>query len=494
MSRHRFGDAVAVAALLACAAPAVAETDEEVLKELRALRERVQELEAWKADREARDAAPDGLAQAVESYLAQRGDADAGAGIVVAPRSRKIELGGMIRARGEMLRRTPQPPDVEGRHTNEYVLGRVRLHARAHIADDLKAYVELQDARVWGEEDSTAADGNGVDLSQGYLDFERIFEGTDARLGRQAVSLSDQRFIGALEWANAARRFDGLTVNHQAAESHYTGFAYRLADGFAANDVSDDDADLVGAWAFFPGLLEAGQLELFGIWLNDTRDRTGEPVVGRPPSEGHTTFGTIGARLHGANDDGFDWDVQAAMQDGDLAGDDLRAYAVRGEVGMKIGDGPRAPRIGAEWNWASGDENAADGDVDQFQVLFPTNHGYYGIHDLAAWSNTNSWSVNAGMSLSDTVSMKAAYWRFNLDEEEGGWVVASGSRLRPGVADAGRSLGHELDLIVTWKQSDRVTWELGWAHFWAGAFARQTDPDGNAADSDFFYVQTLVTF
>jgi hypothetical protein len=496
MPRHRIGDAFAVAALLALAAPAAAETDEEVLKELRALRERVQELEAWKADRQAQDAAgDDDLAQAVESYLASRGDLDAGTGIVVAPRSKKIELGGMVRVRAEMLRRTPQPPDKEGRHTNEYVLGRTRLHAKAHIADNLKAMVEIQDARVWGEEDSTAADGDGVDLSQGYVDFLQFWGDTDARLGRQKVAISDQRFIGHLEWANAGRRFDGLTVEHRAENSHYTGFAYRLADGFADGDISDDDADLIGLWSFFPGLVDLGQLEVFALWLNDTRDRPGEPVVGKPPSEGHTKYGTYGVRFHGDDEDsGLDWDFQGAMQNGDLGGDDLSAWAVRGELGMTFPDMDYKPRFGFEWNYATGDEDPTDGDADTFQTLFPTNHGYYGIHDLAAWSNLNAWSVNAGMKLADDVTFKAAYWRFKLAEEEGGWHVASGKILRPGVRDAGRSLGHELDMVITWKQSDRVTWQLGWAHFWAGAFARQTEPDGSSSDSDFLYLQTLVTF
>ncbi len=494
--QHIGGAVVTLAALLAVGTPAAAETDEEVLRELKALRNRVEELESWKADRQAEDAAPDDLARAVEEYLATRRTDGPSGGIVVAPRSKRIEFGGMVRVRAEMQRRTPTGPDFEGRHTNEFVLGRVRLHAKARIEKNLSALVELQDARVWGSEASTAADGDGVDLSKGYIDFEHLWGNTDVRLGRQAMILGDERLIGAFEWGNTGRRFDGVTVFHHAEDAEYTGFAYRLAEGFADGDVSDDDADLLGVWATYPGLVDIGTLEFFGIWLNDTRDRPGEPVVGKLPSEGHTAYGTFGARLFGSDEDsGMDWDFQGAMQDGEFAGDDLRAWAIRGELGMTIDDGPRAPRFGVEWNYATGDKDAADGDVDQFQVLFPTNHGYYGIHDLASWSNINAFSANAGMKLSDTVSMKAAYWYFKLDQKEGGWVLASGKTLRPGDPSAGRSLGHELDLVVTWKQSDRVTWQFGWAHFWAGAFARNTEPGGgNTSGSDFAYLQTLVTF
>ena len=496
MSRHRIANAVAVATLIGLAVPALAETDEEVLRELRALRERVQELESWKTDRQAQDAAPDDLARAVETYLAARKVDGPSGGYVTAPRSRRLEFGGMVRVRGEMQRRTPTPPDVDGQHTNEYVLGRVRLHAKAVIEDDLEAYVELQDARYWGSEPSTASDGDGVDLSQGYIDFKRFWCDTDARLGRQAVSLSDQRFIGALEWANAGRRFDGLTLNHRQENSHYTGFAYRLAEGFYDGDESDDDVDLIGIWATYPGLVDFGTLEFFSIYLNDTRDAPGEPQAGRPQSVGHTSYGTHGTRLHGKDaDSGIDWDFQASLQDGEIAGDDLSAWAVRGGVGITLdNDDGFAPRFGFEWDYATGDKDPTDGDVDQFQVLFPTNHGYYGIHDLMAWSNTNSWSVNAGMKLAENISMQAAYWRFKLDEDEGGWVGASGKMIRPGASGAGTSLGHEVDLVVTWNQSERVTWQFGWAHFWNGAFARNTAPDGNPSGSDFLYLQTLLTF
>jgi len=482
----------------ACALPArAAEPEDEVLNELRALRERVEELEAWKQARQTEDSDDNGdLARAVEQYLTTRQLDGPSGGIVVAPRTKRIEIGGMVRVRGEMQRRSPTPPDVEGRHTNEFFLGRVRLHAKAEITDDLGAYVELQDARIWGEEPGTASDTGGVDLSQGYVDFRRMFAtDTTARLGRQAVSLSDQRFVGALEWSNSGRRFDGLTVTHQRAENSYTGFAYRLADGFAVGDTSDDDADLIGLWTTYPGLVGPSTFEFFAIYLNDTRKTFGEPRPGRPVTDGHTTFGTYGTRIHGVDDDGFDWDFQGAIQSGEIGGDDLSAWAARGGIGYRLNDVRGKPRFGFEYNLATGDKKTDDGDVDQFQVLFPTNHGYYGIHDLQAWSNMDAWSANASIDLSDCVTLKGSYWHFKLDEEQGGWVVASGKQLRPGFKGAGENLGSEVDFVMTWKQSERVTWQMGWAHFWESTFARRTTSnDGNTGDSDFFYLQTLVTF
>ena len=474
-------------ALAGTSGVAWAQADEEVLRELRALRERVEELEAREAAREAQD----GVARAVEEYLATRDVEGPVGGLVVAPRSQRIELGGMVRVRGEMQRRSPTPPDRDGRRTNELVLGRARLHADARIASDLRAFVELQDARIWGEEPGTVSDTGGVDLSQGYVDFERVWDDTRVRVGRQAVSYSDQRFIGALEWSNPGRRFDGVTATHARGDATYDVFAYRLADGFAAGDPGDNDVGLVGGWAVFPGVETLGTVEAFALLLNSSVQTPSEVQPGLAPRDGLTQFWTLGSRVHGKDADrGIDWDFQGAVQTGDVGGDDLSAWALRGEIGIEMGRG----RLGFEADYATGEKRLDDGQRDQFQVLFPTNHGYYGIHDLAAWSNLHAWSVNYRIPLATDVTFETAYWRFKLDEEAGGWISASGAPVRAGAPGAGRSLGHELDMIVTWKQSDRVTWQLGWAHFWAGRFVRSTEPDGQPGDSDFFYLQTLVTF
>lgn len=486
MNVERMSIAAALA-LAGTAGVALADTDEDTAKELRELRERVRVLEARDAER----SATDGIESAVEEYLSTRELKGPKGGLVTAPRSQRITLGGMLRARAEMQRHSPTPPDTAGERTNDFVLGRTRLWADARIEDRLRAYVEIQDARIWGSEPSTVADTAGVDLSQGYVDIEGVLDDTDLRVGRQAVSLSDQRFIGALEWSNPGRRFDGVTVTHRAGTATLTGMAYVLADGFAKGDPGDNDAALYGGWAVFPGVETFGTIEAFALLLNNSVQSPSEVQPGRFTGNGPTRFFTFGSRVHGqAQDSGVDWDVQGAWQTGRIGGDDLLAWALRAEVGVAVGQG----RVGFEADFATGDRHGDDGDRDQFQVLFPTNHGYYGIHDLMAWSNTRSWSVNYGVPMSDALSFKAAYWRFILDEAAGGWVSASGAPVRGGAPGAGRSLGHEVDALLTWKQSDHVTIEFGWAHFIDGQFVRNTEPDGHARDSDFFYLQTVVVF
>ncbi len=498
-----------VVLLLAGAAPiARADGEGDVQEELRKLRDRVNELEEWKREREAEDRRnPTDVGAAVEAYLADRHAAPGGLHAVVAPRSRGIQVGGMIRVRGELQQSSYTRADPDGRDTNDVVLGRVRAHANVDIAEDLAAFVEIQDTRIWGTEASTAANSANVDLSQGYVDFRNVVAGRlDARLGRQKVALSDQRFVGHLEWANPGRRFDGLTLTWHDDCADLTGFAYRVAEGFiepagtlgVETKGGDTDVNVYGLWAEFPNAIRESVFEAFAIYVDSGVPKPSEMEAPFLRMErGDTEFLTAGLRLHGAEEEGmFDWDFQAAHQFGELAGDPLSAWAARAEVGVVLdADSDVRPRLALEYDFATGEKRGDDGRRQQFQVLFPTNHGYYGIHDYQAWSNMRAWALTFGAKLAEAVTVKAQYWRFRMDEEAGGWVLASGALLRPGAAGAGRSLGQEFDIIVTWKQSDRVTWQAGWAHFFPGSFVRNTQgTEGGATDTDFFYLQTLITF
>ena len=514
---------------LSIAAPELAEGDtvnvprevwEDVVEELRSLRSRVGELERRATTSTAapehvpHGTPPPALRQAVEDVLrtirAEEGAGAAGGsgGVVRAPGSRGIELGGAWRLRGELHRRRYSPADVDGNDTNDLFLMRTRVHLKADIAERLAGYVEIQDARVWGQEAGTASNGRNLDLSQGWIEW--IADPCDLlkiRAGRQAVAFSDQRIVGALEWSNTGRRFDGVTARWDDDHHALTSFWYRVAEGFVEPagrfgptvEGGDTDTDLFGAWWTGRKVLPSTTAEAYVVWLRNGNPAGSEP---RAPAttttaRGNTDFGTFGARLHGKSEDGaWDWDFQAAMQDGDLAGDSLRAHAWRAELGHTFKDTAWTPRLAVEIDRADGESSTSDGERDQFQVIAPTNHGYYGISDYAAWSNLDAWAVHLGLKPSKDVAVKLSYWRLDLDETAGGWVLASGRRLRAG-ADSGLSsgLGDEVDLQLTYKLTPNVTWGAGWSHFRPRGFVRDTQgPEGTVPSADFGYLMLNVRF
>ncbi len=474
--------------------------DDSVLEELRQLRERVRELEDWKRAREQESSGVEvsAIQSAVDAWFAAHPESALASGAVRAPKSLGIDFGGQIRVRPEWQHGTYSPADVDGRDTNQFTYGRVRLAAKARIVEHLSALVEIQDARVWGSEPGTISNTGNVDLSQGWFEIGNLFcwEKTRLRVGRQAMPLGDERFVGATEWSNFARRFDGITFLHEDGNLQFTAWAHRVAEGFIDPvQGGDADTDFAGFWATMSNVVPRSKTEVFGLFVRSGLSVAGEPDSGATVSTntGNTEHATLGFRVFGSDESGIDWDAQAAAQRGDIAGDPLRAYAARAGLGYTF-DSDWKPRVGLEYDYATGEERPDDGDRDQFQVLFPTNHAYYGIHDYVAWSNVRAWGLHFSVEPTTDVKVETSFWDFRLDETAGGWVLDSGVRLRPGMPGLERALGREFDLVVTWKVNPAMTLQLGWAHFFAGRFVEETQGDGDALDTDFAYVQALVTF
>ena len=72
---------------------------------------------------------------------------------------------------------------------------------------------------------------------------------------------------------------------------------------------------------------------------------------------------------------GFDWDVEAMGQVGDIGGKSIRAWGVGSRSGYTIADLPWTPRLGLQIDAASGDHKAGDNTLGTFNPLFP--NGYY---------------------------------------------------------------------------------------------------------------------
>ena len=56
------------------------------------------------------------------------------------------------------------------------------------------------------------------------------------------------------------------------------------------------------------------------------------------------------------------------------------------------------------------------------------------------------------------------------------------------------SLGHEIDLLATLKLNERLKFQLGYAHFFAGAYYQTTPGAPYSGDAQFFYTQMTLEF
>jgi hypothetical protein len=362
---------------------------------------------------------------------------------------------------------------------------RLRLAVGAEWKGRLRLFFQAQDSRVAGEEPATASSTRNLDLHQGFLDVGLTAGGTvRVRIGRQEIRYGDERLIGAFGWDNVGRSFDGARLRAQRGRATVDGFVAREADETDPSSGATTGSDLYGVyaqWARRPG----AEYEAYWLGWGSRLEAAGD----QPSTSGTSRVHVLGARVKDRRGrlDGL---LEAAAERGRVAGDDLAARAAAVQAGWSFGSGTTV-RLFAGYDYATGEEDPADGERREFFNFFPTNHPHYGYMDYQGWRNLRS--PHAGIAVvrgRHTAQAKAH--RFDLDEPRGPWKSAGGQVLGHDPAGtSGRRVGSEIDLTWRYAWSGRAVVEGGYSRFRPGEFARSTrGPD----PSDWAYVMMTATF
>lgn len=369
---------------------------------------------------------------------------------------------------------------------------RTRLGVRVEAPSNLRLFAQGQDARSFAG--SSLHRGTGfvdhLDLRQLYAEWSAPESGGPVTLkaGRQELAYGDERFVGAFNWSNVARVFDALKGRWRPSESlRVDAWASRvvLADRVRP-DSPDGDQEFYGLYGEWRPL-EKHSLDSFLFVRHDRDNEIAGEVSGR---RGQLKEATVGNRFKGKRD-GFDYGLEWAFQFGSRAHDRIRAWALHAGAGHTFSGFPWSPRVGAEFNHGSGDDDPADGTVGSFSNLFPTNHVHYGYMDLASLRNMNNVKLSVEAKPGESWKLEIAYHGFFLDSNKSAWFNAGQAVIRPATPGAGRTVGHEIDLLAGWKASERLHVLAGYSHFFAGSFV---DDSGADDDADFFYMQTALKF
>lgn len=401
---------------------------------------------------------------------------------------------------------------------DNWVLNRFRLGLGVQPTDWLKVYAQGQDSREWL---SDRADIPGVlgaegddsfDLRQAYIELSMNEWGL--KIGRQVLAFGDQRLIGPLEWSNLSRTFDAVRLTYKGSDYTVDAFASSVvvADRGSFNQSDTFNGNETHREQVFSGLyfntraFSLADADLYALHLHQA---------------GNTDFFTLGTRLKSKpatpapmqhdgksmEHDGkammrpapaaspWDWDAEFAFQFGEVGGRDLTAFAGHVGAGYTIPGCPINSRIGLEYNYATGDGDPTDGDVETFQNLFPTNHIYYGFIDAFSWQNIHDVAVSWKTKPCKDVTARVDFHAFWLADTNDSWYRANGTTtvrpLTPAARAASNFAGTEIDAVVTWQARKELAIEVGYCRFFAGSYLGDT---GAQDDANFGYVQATITF
>lgn len=383
-----------------------------------------------------------------------------------------IHWSGQVRLRGELDNRD----FIHGNALNSYGLSRIRLGARMTPLPNLSAFVQIQDSRIFGEEKdaagaySTLANTRNLDLHQGYLQVDSVF-GLPAlvRLGRMELKYGNERMIGAVDWNNVGRSFDGGLVRYADGRASADLFVMRVGENHvppaattpaSAAARRDEGQTLYGAYGTIP-VGDASAVDLYAFYQTNMK----QTVPGEADLE-RATLGTYTVLAPSP----FKVELEAAYQLGRQSTRDIGAYLLAA-TGTYLTGAPLVSGVRGSAEVLSGTPEGV-GDARTFDPPFSTAHKFHGWMDYFITIPSNTYDrglfdLNLGLNgaLAPQLTYVLRAHNFSLMQSRSGE----------------KSLGQEIDLLLSYRYAKPLGVDLGLSTFIPGPVERDVFGGSDAA-------------
>ena len=417
-----------------------------------------------------------------------------------------LSLSGVHRTRFETLDeqyRAGRNGGDQGLFFRTLIRGEIALASLKFVGEMIDSRSRLTDSG--SPLDSTFI--NPTDILQAYLAFPiqpTFFKGSQSelRLGRFTMNIGKRRFVSRNGFRNTINAFTGIDWQWQGKGDNdlrmfYTLPVQRLFDGSpldnqAAFDKQDGEVSLWGIdyqtanvpWRF--SSTDAAEIFMFGLNEKDT--------PGRPTSD--RDIYTLGFRVFNApTKNQIDYEIEMAYQFGDSRASstatidlDHEAHFEHFELGYSF-DTLWSPRLIAEYDYASGDQDPGDTENNRFQTLFGSRGFDFGSTSLyGAFARANLSSPGLRLRIKPLSDIKSyftlrGFWLASGDDV---WTTA---RIVP--PDQNTYIGTQLEGHVQWSViPGNIRLETGFLHLIAGDVMK----DAGKSDATYVYGQVILTF
>jgi len=372
---------------------------------------------------------------------------------------------------------------------------RTRLRMDTTFADWLATCVEVVDNREWLSDRNPRPQNDDLDLHQAYVQLDlkkRLGQPLMVRLGRQELDFGSRKLVAAPTWNNLLRSFDAGRVSYTSDLVDLHAFC-----GSVVTPVDDQfndhrhDESLSGLFATLKPVKNQ-KLDLYALRLHTWNDEffvTGEDKV-----KGEHKLYTFGARVYGdLIPKRWTYDVEAALQRGHYANDDIRAWAFHADTAYTLLDLPWQPTLQPVFNYASGDKNPTDGVRNTFDPLYCSVHNMFGgIMDQVTWMNVKVVGLRVRAKPTTKLAIGVEAHRYWLAEDEDAWYPGNKkAKRRDKTGASGGDLGCEIGAWALYTVNKHLELEAGVARFFAGSFVDRTGPSDTM---EFCYLMTTFKF
>jgi hypothetical protein len=394
---------------------------------------------------------------------------------------------------GEVRSRTEWDAPGGAAAADLFSMLRTRFGIRVDPTPSVSLVLQLQDSRVLGTESNSRVSStvDQFDLHQGYLQLAGPWRASELalRAGRQEIALGNERLVGAGNWTNIGRTFDGVRV---LAAAKGPGGADRWSATAFGAIMEENGRRFGGATAGSPALPDhfvAGAYLTRGAPQKPGADVTllydGGARYRSFTNANRTTFD---ARVRAPLPAGLRLELEGAAQGGTQSfvsatnvesGQRVRAWLLGARVARSVQRTAFTLGIDA----LSGDDTPNDDRYTAFSTMFFTNHPFYGLMDVIAdpAATTKERGLRdafgtIAVTVAPTFAPRAELHRFAL---------ASGDD---------HALGLEADLVAPIRLPANTSIELGVSLFRNGSAAPALGLGDSGTTKRWLYAQIRAGF
>ncbi|GMR25628.1 MAG: alginate export family protein [Ignavibacteria bacterium] len=376
-------------------------------------------------------------------------------------------INGQVQLRSELDGR-----DFSNRtHPLTFASSRISLGVQKTFQKKLTLYIQIQDSRVFGSESGTLSSSKNLDLHQGYVKLNNLFNWNwTIQAGRFEINYGTERFIGPVGWHYIGRSFDGIrfVIAPKTLNLHLFGVTIKESVGYIGNakpgiyPYPQEPTPSRSIYGFWEKLRfnDDNKLDIFGYWDIDRQRVNGSEDTSKlsMPTVGSSYWGTFG-KLSVIG--------EAAYQFGDMAGKDISAYLVSAIAFYKSG----STKLGLGIDLLSGtNTDDASTRMNSFQATYGTNHKFYGFMDY--FINIPGNTLNLGLNdfyLMSFYKPRDSKWGFGanvhhfMSNQSANITVGDNTSLTEE-----NSFGQEIDLTVKYAFIKGTTLVWGGSVFFPG--------------------------
>lgn len=371
-----------------------------------------------------------------------------------------------------------------------FISQRARLEANM-LYDRVEVQFNIQDVRTWGSTSNIGIDNSGLlSIHEAWLGLQ-LTNKLKLKMGRQEIKYDEDRIFGSLDWAMQARRHDAaLLMLYDSATKTllHVGFAYNQnQESLEGTTYSLANNYKTFQYAYF--LKPLGNISLSFLLLNNGFEYT---IPNTNPTEYKTVFSqTFGPRLvFKKPGNKLSWNSTFYFQTGrNRLDQSLFAYDFLGEAAYQLSN-TFTLTAGVEILSGTSQLSNETEKSKSFDPLFGTNHRFNGYMDYFYVGNHGN-----------SVGLQDIYLKglFKFDKMFIGGDVhlfsaaADISDPENITATAGRNLGTEIDLTISYNFWKAVSLQAGYSIMFASENMEylKNVPDGSNQFNNWAYCMVI---